>query len=140
LYLNQFRLEFQYTAQYNKINALNAFGMDVPGFTGSFHSNLFMLNAYYDQPLTDRLSAYVGGGLGDAYVAFGGDSANWQISHQTGNAFAYQVMAGLEYQLTPFMSVFGGYRGWSANNINAQNSNIAIPWSNIVEIGLRVSL
>lgn len=142
LYVNQFRFEFQYTAQYNEINKVKfADGFEADA-NGALHCNLFMLNAYYDIPVADRLSIYLGAGAGALYMTTSGDTDIPQILHfdnQSGTSFAYQALLGLEYQVTPIVSIFGGYRGWSALDLDTENTTMKMPWFNMAEVGLRVS-
>lgn len=65
-------------------------------------------NAKLEKTITGNLSAYVGGGLGPAYIegdyspAFGGSQDDWVLSAQ--------AFAGVAYKITPAFEVFTGAR------------------------------
>ncbi len=55
-------------------------------------------NAYYTVPLTEKLSPYIGGGLGWA-----------QETEDNLNALAYQARIGVDYKLNDKNTIYGGY-------------------------------
>jgi opacity protein-like surface antigen len=72
------------------------------------------LNVKFARPLTDKLSAYIGAGLGAAWVDLelsasniAGDSVKLSDSAWV---FTSQVFAGLDYSVTPNFDVYGGAR------------------------------
>ncbi len=74
-----------------------------------------MVNAYYDIPLADRLTAYIGAGAGWAF-------ADAEVNVDPGNlsgdssesALALQFMAGLGYQVADHVTLTAGYRFFDA--------------------------
>lgn len=89
------------------------------GITGDFASTTLALNGYYDfAPIFGgRLTPYVGAGLAyvtevDFDVVGGGASGEY---NDTGD-FAYQLMLGAEYPLSPRWSVTGEVRYFDAGS------------------------
>lgn len=66
----------------------------------------YMGNIYYDFDLHDRWSGFVGGGIGAALLSLEGNG----LRDDNDTVFAYQVRAGVGYQLTPKMTATLGYR------------------------------
>ncbi|MGA9377688.1 MAG: P44/Msp2 family outer membrane protein, partial [Phormidium sp.] len=78
---------------------------------GYFQTFAYMLNAYYDIPLTKRFRPYIGGGLGAAtFSAEDIVEVNTPRFSGSNTAFAYQFKAGIGYQVTDNVNVFIGYR------------------------------
>lgn len=103
---------------YDKINALSA-----------------MVNVYYDYALTDECSLYLGLGLGVAKTNF--VAVNTKV--ETGKTvFAWQVMAGVAYDINESWTVEAGYRLFNTSKVKmtAQNK-IKMPFSSSLELGLR---
>lgn len=77
---------------------------------GSLNSTLLLANAYFDLGTWSGLTPYVGAGIGGAYVdsswaprdGYAGGSSNWN--------FAWALMAGVSYAITPNLAVDVGYR------------------------------
>ena len=102
----------------NKINALSA-----------------MVNAYYDYALTDECSLYLGLGLGAAKVNFA-DKTTKVESGKT--VFAWQVMAGVAYDINESWTVEAGYRLFSTSKVKlANNLKVKMPFASSLELGLR---
>jgi len=97
-----------------------------------------MANAYYDWEIADSFSLYAGLGLGLAHVDLKG-----KASPETtrGNfAFAYQLMAGMSYDITEAVAVTLGYRFAGATKAKlANNFKFKTPFSHSFEVGLRYS-
>lgn len=139
------RVEFQYTGQFNDLDSIS-FDDFKSSADGTVYSNLFMINALYDIPLGDRFALYVGGGIGALYTTWdasfsASDSSPEMkaVDNNSGWAFAYQAMIGVSYELTPNMAITAGYRGWTSTTLQTQFSDMSFPWTNILEVGLRVS-
>lgn len=76
-----------------------------------------MLNAYVDVGTWNRITPYVGAGIGAAYVntsnkkSFNPDGSNPTYDGDNGQwNFAWALMAGAEYAFTPNWSLDAGYR------------------------------
>lgn len=107
---------------YNKINALSA-----------------MVNVYYDYALTDECSLYLGLGLGAAKVGFTGKRAAAHKTECAKTVFAWQVMAGVAYDINENWTVEAGYRLFNAAKMHVLNLNnkVKLPFASSLELGLR---
>ena len=110
---------------YNKINALSA-----------------MVNVYYDYALTDECSLYLGLGLGAAKVAFVNKAANAHKAECTKTVFAWQVMAGVAYDINENWTVEAGYRLFNTSKSRVldgdlEGKKIKMPFASSLELGLR---
>ena len=110
------------TTTFNKINALAG-----------------MINVYYDYALTEECSLYVGAGLGMAKFNF----VRLADKIEDGKAvFAWQVLAGVAYDINENWTVEAGYRLFGTSKVKALNAaNAAVkvktPLQNSLELGLR---
>ena len=103
----------------NKINALSG-----------------MINAYYDYALTDECSLYLGLGLGAAKVAINDKAADMEDISKT--VFAWQVMAGVAYDINENWTVEAGYRLFNTSKVKVANGVKAkMPFASSLELGLR---
>lgn len=94
-----------------RTNDLNGAGSD------SIDSVSIMGNAYWDFETGTRFTPYIGGGLGAAYVnvdAPGGDNS-WE--------FAYQGMAGVNFDVNPNWTVGAEYRYFATTEVNNTDYN-----------------
>ena len=105
-------------ANYNKINALAG-----------------MINVYYDYALTEECSLYVGAGLGMAKFNFVAKDSKVE----TGKCvFAWQVLAGVAYDINENWTVEAGYRLFGTSKVKISNTaKIKTPLQNSLELGLR---
>lgn len=97
-----------------------------------------MVNAYYDYALTDECSLYLGLGLGAAKVNF----VNKNTKVESGKTvFAWQVMAGVAYDINENWTVEAGYRLFNTSKVkttfNAQTGKLKMPFASSLELGLR---
>lgn len=112
-----------------------------------------MANLYYDIPVCNCFSIYLGAGAG---VSFNEFAVKEQFTDATGKVtysdhqfdsikntlFAWQVMTGVAYDLTPNWTLTLGYRLFATTKPKFQNENMTvkarkIPLSHSVELGLR---
>lgn len=105
-------------ANYNKINALAG-----------------MINVYYDYALTEECSLYVGAGLGMAKFNFVAKDSKVE----TGKCvFAWQVLAGVAYDINENWTVEAGYRLFGTSKVKVSDTaKIKTPLQNSLELGLR---
>lgn len=167
--VDQFRFELEASYRknnskvvyFNKENKVEAVPTDV--ITGNAS---LMLNAYYDMPVSECVSFYIGAGAGVSSVR--GDFKKKFNLRATKDhtfikeldkkghidaVFAWQVMAGLTYHIDENWELFGGYRFFATNrphfakvthrlgsteykDIKLTQKNI--PFSNNVEFGMRL--
>lgn len=139
------RLEVEVGYRGANIDAFDVQGATINGVGGDVSTLSFMLNAYYDIPIAKRTSFYIGGGAGVAIikgdlngsVTSGGTTYFLASDSDTDAVFAWQVMAGLEYKLSPNVSLTGGYRLWSADDPSFGLGKFDMPMIHSAEIGLR---
>lgn len=98
---------------------------------GEFESYAAMGNLYIDIPTGGKLTPYIGGGAGYAYVT---------DTDVDDSVFAYQGMAGLNYAATDKLDIVLGYKyfGTTTPNYSAGGVNIEAPYkSHNIELGVR---
>lgn len=77
---------------------------------GSVSVHSFMANGYYDHKIESiSLTPYVGGGIGLALINHKADLGYASVD-DTATAFAYQLMAGVGYEVTPEWNISVEYR------------------------------
>ncbi|MFB2898255.1 outer membrane protein [Aerosakkonemataceae cyanobacterium BLCC-F50] len=109
--LRDFRVEAEFTYGRNDAKEIELENGTSTRIGGYFQTFAYMLNAYYDIPLTRRIRPYIGGGLGAAtFSAEDIVQANTPTLSGSNTAFAYQFKVGIGYQLTDNVNVFVGYR------------------------------
>ena len=99
---NNFRLESELSYRENEIRTGG--GEEPQAATSSM-----MLNGFYDIPLTNPISIYVGGGLGVATAQLKTISLGKSIDIGE-NVFAYQLETGVSYNIRPNVYLSLGYR------------------------------
>jgi opacity protein-like surface antigen len=120
-----FRTDVEFTHFQHAVDAVSAAPTGLRPGDGKVRGNAFMLNLYYDFPIANsRFKPYVGAGVGtystriknltnDTLQSFGLVVEN----EQSNNVFAYQLRAGLGYQVSDSVDVFLGYRYFHGNTI-----------------------
>lgn len=103
---------------------------------GKYTSLAAMINVYYDYALTDEYSLYLGLGLGaDKVSAKEKDSKSVESSKVV---FAWQVMAGVAYDINENWTVEAGYRLFSTAKTKFDGTNkVKAPLANSLELGVR---
>ena len=102
-----------------------------------------MINAYYDYALTDECSLYLGLGLGADKVSLknnGSDDVADGIRNAEGSkiVFAWQVMAGVAYDINENWTVEAGYRLFNTAKAKFDGTNkIKAPFASSLELGVR---
>ena len=102
-----------------------------------------MANAIIDFDNSSPFTPYVGGGVGVGFVDVNYAPSATTIIDDSSTQFAYQVMGGVEYEISPKTSLFAGYRyrATSDAEVNASLFSAAFDVENsasVVEAGLRV--
>jgi opacity protein-like surface antigen len=115
-------LEMEYNYIRNEFDNSKVFYLDTPhmsGFgtfdgTNSIHALLFNVKARYPE---GRIHPYAGFGLGWSYFVVGditareaGTSNVEKIKGDTGNGFCWQLMTGVDFDITPNLGVGIGYK------------------------------
>lgn len=116
---------------------------------GRTHNSSLMANIYYDIPVSELISFYLGAGAGVSSVnhetlkiKHHGSEMQKKYSHQD-KVFAWQVMTGLTFALADNVDLITGYRLFATSkptlakghHYKAKARNI--PLINSVELGLR---
>lgn len=89
------------------VGSLNGFGFSASGDVSIFTA---MGNLYYDFPTTGPWKPFVGGGIGVAEVSVDASALGVEIVDDSDTVVAYQVGAGIAYELTPLWSFTVAYR------------------------------
>jgi OmpA-OmpF porin, OOP family len=103
------RLEANVSWRENDLDRLEAEGFDVEG-DGELGLLVGLVNAYYDLDLGLPLRPYVGGGVGAARVSVDVDAGDLLDADDEGWAFAWDLAAGLGYEVVDGLELTGGYR------------------------------
>lgn len=113
--------------------------------SGSIDNLGVMMNAFYDFHTGQLARPYVGGGFGAS--RFSAESVRWDDGNQIGNGetrlddsetvFAYQVMAGIEYEITRNASIRAGYRFFGTRSATWDDGRFDGSRIHIVEVGVR---
>ena len=108
---NALRLELEYSYRESDVDDHQLAGADLLGSNGDFAANSFMTNVIFDMFKERPISAYIGGGIGVAFVDFDNFLiSGTRILDDDDAVFAYQGIAGVEYAIDKQWSVFGEYR------------------------------
>ncbi len=83
--------------------------IDENDLTGDMTSLAFMLNGYYQLPVDFPVKPYIGAGIGWARVDLDAKSSGSEVVEDDDIDFAYQVMAGITYEINPAIAVGAGY-------------------------------
>lgn len=109
---SDFRAEAEFTYRQNDIDQLTiaAFGLTASGAaSGDVTSASGMLNGYWDIPVSGMFKPYLGAGVGvsriDAELTVAGVTAEGDDT-----VFAFQVMGGVQYDISSNTAVRVGYR------------------------------
>jgi len=90
-------------------------------FDTNLQNKKLMANFYYDHKLKKgKLSPYVGGGLGWVWAKDGEDFID-------DNAFAYQAMAGVTYEVNPSISLIVGAKYFRSQQIRVNTNLSQVP-------------
>lgn len=92
----------------------------VPKTSGSTTITSIMGNAYYNLDTKTFLSPYIGAGMGISHVDFDGDT-NSGIASISGDAFAYQVMVGLDARITDHIEANLEYRHFRTSDLSVED-------------------
>ena len=110
---------------------------------GKYLSLAAMINAYYDYALTDECSLYLGLGLGADKVSLknnGSNAVEAALRNAEGSkvVFAWQVMAGVAYDINENWTVEAGYRLFNTAKakFNGQHK-VKAPFASSLELGVR---
>jgi opacity protein-like surface antigen len=118
----------------------------VASLRGSRQNNTYMLNAYYDLPLSTQIKPFIGAGIGLMDSSFSGTAtvpgAPPSIVGVNGSksGLAYQLKAGISYGLDSKTDVFLQYRYLSSPSNSLGEGQINDFSSQSFEGGIRIGL
>ena len=99
-------------------------GAPLGGPTGGINMAAAMFNGYYDFTTSTAFSPYVGGGLGLAMIeaeSFG-VAAIPDVLDDDGTVIAYQLMAGVGYDISDRTTIFAEYRYFGTESVDVTTS------------------
>lgn len=132
------RLGLEVAFRQNKIKKADAgtLGQEIAADCDKLNALSAMINAYYDYALTDECSLYLGLGLGAAKVSYVEKEGAKLENGKT--VFAWQVMAGVAYDINENWTVEAGYRLFSTSKVKVNaNRKAKMPFASSLELGLR---
>lgn len=138
----RFGLEVSYLR--NKINEGKTANENIKGNYDKVSALSGMINVYYDYALTDECSLYVGAGLGVAKFSY--DAKNCGKVGVEKTVFAWQLKAGVAYDINENWTVEAGYRLFNTSRVGVLTVNdanhlvkakVKAPFANSLELGLR---
>ena|SRR5690554_2961959 len=117
------RLEFEYSRFNNDIDTFtNSSLAGSDGGHGNVDLDAYMTNGYLDFPISSRLTAYLGGGLGVAQMQLNSlpvSGMSYPDSGKSNVGIAYQAKVGASYSLTSRAEWFAGYRFLGTEKLTA---------------------
>ncbi|MEO1591969.1 MAG: outer membrane beta-barrel protein [Cyanobacteria bacterium J06632_22] len=102
---------------------------------GTARTTRYMANAYYDVPTGSAVRPYVGAGVGYANIALRPDSAT--ATRTTETRMAYQLRAGLRYEVAPQVMLNVGYRYFAVPGQVQMGGNPQSISSSAIELGVQ---
>src|SRR6516225_6232383 len=109
--LGPWRLEEEYSYRRNNVAEYDAAGGSTNGVDGNRHTHSIMTNVIYDLTTGWPLTPHIGVGIG-AMNVFDGLTVPGRrlIFNDSSWQFGYQAIAGLRYEINPFLAVDLDYR------------------------------
>ncbi|HXV19728.1 MAG TPA: outer membrane beta-barrel protein [Desulfuromonadales bacterium] len=147
------RLEIELAHRENDVDKIQVDLLDFKG-DGDFSATSLMLNGYWDFETGSPVVPYIGGGLGFANVSannvkFFDELGAVRYVDDDDNVFAYQLAAGIAFDLNPALTLDLGYRffGTSDPDLKADPLLVDPPFnrfetefdSHNVSLGLRMN-
>ncbi|MDR0647035.1 MAG: acyloxyacyl hydrolase [Puniceicoccales bacterium] len=99
-----------------------------------FNALAGMVNVYYDYALTEEVALYVGAGLGVAKFSAHDKTTKVDTSK---TVFAWQIVAGLGYDINENWTVEAGYRLFNTAKVKSATNSVKTPFCHSLEAGLR---
>ncbi len=113
-YGNQVRFEGEVGYRSNTVEKFESAGTNL-GADGDLTLYSLLFNVFWDIKTTTRLTPYLGGGLGGAFVVLDAEPNFSTVSFDDDDTvFAYQVGVGAGYEVNSNLTVDFGYRFFSA--------------------------
>lgn len=107
---NNWRVEAEFAARLNDVSDITGTGAGAP-ITGDTNVYSLLANAIYGIPTGTKFTPYIGAGAGVAWVVDGEVGTTLATSiDDTDTVFAYQGIAGIEYDINPLLKASLDYR------------------------------
>ena len=131
------RLGLEVSYKQNKIKESTNNHVNADNYkNGKYLSLAAMINAYYDYALTDECSLYLGLGLGADKVSIKDNGNNAKELSKV--VFAWQVMAGVAYDINENWTIEAGYRLFNTAKAKLDGQHkIKAPFASSLELGVR---
>ncbi|MEM9883760.1 MAG: outer membrane beta-barrel protein [Planctomycetota bacterium] len=129
------RTELEVGGRLFEINRVREDGVTVPGADGDVGELSLMANLIFDIPVTDRFEFYAGGGAGGAFLFSDIDESG--LDSVTDFVFAYQAVAGAQFEVAPRLYLNLGYRVHSFDDPNFDGVEYDAPLIQSVDFGIR---
>jgi opacity protein-like surface antigen len=102
-------------------------------------------NAYYDFNREGAIQPYIGAGLGIQEVKVRYEPSDVPVANGKKTKFAYQLMAGLTYKISPSFELFGQYNYRASDKVNVPLSIVPASFdvqnkASVVSLGMRIPL
>ncbi len=119
-----YRYEVELVVGEDEVNSHTLNGEPLAGATGGINMASLLLNGYYDFSTGSAFTPYVGAGLGVAMVeAEGfGVAAIPDVLDDDDTVIAYQIMAGIGYDLSDRTNLFAEYRYFGTESAEVTTS------------------
>ena len=128
-YGNGLRAEGEINYRNNSVDLYKFTGAATTKGKGTVDALSFMVNGYYDAPVSmGSIHPYIGGGLGTALIeASGLKNANGNLGTESQDAyFAFQAMTGLEYSVSDRLKMDLEYRYFNAPNASFNDTATSV--------------
>lgn len=129
------RTELELGARLTDIDQVIENGTAISGASGELNEFSVMFNLIFDIPIVKKVEAYVGAGIGGAYLWSEIDVAG--LSDSEDFVFAYQAMAGLSFEVLPRFYLMTGYRLHSFDDPDFDGYEYDAPLIHSIDFGLR---
>ena len=120
-YHNGLRAELEIAYRNNDVDSHKSNGATLAGPGGEVDSVAFMANGYYDIENDTAITPYVGAGIGFAVVDVDGyNNAGTSIVSDDDTVFAYQGIAGVDFEVQDNVALFTEYKYFATSDVDVQ--------------------
>ncbi|EFA74452.1 hypothetical protein CRD_00036 [Raphidiopsis brookii D9] len=120
----QVRAELEVGNQFFSAKEVTAINGSSQLISGNLSATTILINGYYDIPTGSKFRPYVGGGLGLGFIRGKIKYPNGNSDDSDGDSFAYQLKAGVQYEITKKGNVFGELKYSSISSYGAKEKLI----------------
>lgn len=113
-----YAMEMEYAYRTNDLDGQTLLGSKLADTEGDTQSSAFMINGYFETPTDSNWVPYLGVGAGIARVNLNDHmTGNILLVDDNATVFAYQGIAGLEYNVSRKISAFAEYRYFATADV-----------------------